>query len=180
MAFRTVSVGSPSHNLGDQWDSGTENIWAEFKVPFEWERAWFNAGRDLSRSSARGSIPDGLWRAQLSLLHSLDAQSELKRVQEEKNSQEDTRAKEVWISQGKDNHFKPKSLFPEEPGRPICLNSVSWVNYLTSAAPVPSFVNNPFLNNLPGFSWQSSHGWLMLSCSSLGLPVPLASPGEHF
>lgn len=62
--------------------------------------------------SVHSSPPDGLWRASLFPPHPLDAQTQLKRVQKETDSQKDPRAKEVCFHGGRITTLKPKSPFP--------------------------------------------------------------------
>lgn len=90
------------------------------------------------------NMPDGLWRNQLPLPLSFQAQTESKRAQEERILKIPEQ-REVWISQGKDSHFLNQSLCILKRQEILCLNSdsVSWVNHLISGAPVSSFVNSP-------------------------------------
>lgn len=101
------------------------------------------------------------WAAenQTSLPHSRRAQAALERVQLEKESQ-DPRAKEVQISQGENNHFKSKSLFPIEAGRPKCSNSGCLLtksfnlwrpSFLICKRRLTTFLNN-FTKTFPGLA----------------------------
>lgn len=93
------------------------------------------------------------------------------------NDSQDPRTKEVWISQGKDNHFLNQSLCI--PKRQEILFEF-WFCLLSKPfnlrSPSVFICKQPFLNDPTGFSGQSSHAG---SRSSLGLPVPLASPCAH-
>ena len=123
------------------------------------------------------NMPDGLRRNQLPLPLSFQAQTESKKAKEERILKIPEQ-REVWISQGTDSHFLNQSLYSKKAGNSMfkfwfCLLSKSF----NLRSPSVFICKQPFLNDLTGFSGRASHAG---SRSSLGLPVPLASPGAHW